>query len=305
MRIAHFSDVHLLSLKGARWIDFFSKRWIGGLNLLTSRSRHHHAAIFDAMVEDFNRGGVDHLIATGDITNVALESEFAYARTKFDAIDLGPGEVTVIPGNHDAYVEKGREHFEAYFVDYFRSDAGFDEDHSWPSVRIRGHVAVIALSTSLQTPWFTCWGRVGDDQLARLEAVLSDPRLAGKLRVVAIHHPPAGERARRKNRGLRDQSDFAAILERAGAELVLHGHEHEDLYEELAGPDGPIPVRGIQSATYEAGRPALRARYRIYEVAEVGARRPAVVGETIKVWNPSAGAFEVETAEVAQVAEPA
>lgn len=305
MRIGHFSDVHLLSLKGARWIDFFSKRWIGGLNLLTSRSRHHHSAIFEAMVEDFNRGGIDHLIATGDITNVALESEFAFARSKFDAIELGPDQVTVIPGNHDAYVEKGREHFEAYFVDYFRSDSGFDGQEAWPSVRIRGAVAVIGVSTSLQTPWFTAYGRVGADQLARLEAALGDPRLAGKLRVVAIHHPPAGERAFRKNRGLRDHREFAAVLERVGAELVLHGHEHLDLTEALDGPEGPIPVHGIQSGTYEAGRPAMRARYRIYDVAEVGARRPAIVGETIKVWNPGSGGFEVETAEVAQVAEPA
>ena len=35
-----------------------------------------------------------------------------------------------------------------------------------------------------------------------------------------------------------------------------------------AGPDGsPIDVRGIQSGTYEAGKPERRARYRIYDVA--------------------------------------
>lgn len=309
MRIGHFSDVHLLSLKGARWIDFFSKRWIGGLNLLTSRSRHHQAAIFEAMVTDFNRGAgggeLDHLIATGDITNVALEGEFDFARGKFDAIELGPRNVTVIPGNHDAYVERGREHFETYFADYFTHDAPPPGGERWPSVRVRGDAVIFGISTSLQTPWFTCWGRVGDDQMARLEDGLADPRYADKFRIVAIHHPPAGERATRKHRGLRDYLAFAGVLERVGAELVLHGHEHQDLFHELAGPHGPIPVRGIQSGSYEAGRHHLRARYRVYEIARTGGRRPEVVGETLRVWNPKALAFEEEHMLPASLAEPA
>ena len=295
MRIAHFSDVHLLSLKGTRWIDFLSKRWIGGLNLLTNRSRHYRPAIFEAMVQDLNDSGIDHVVATGDITNVALESEFAFAREKFDALELGPSGVTVIPGNHDAYVDEGKEHFESYFGDFFTSDPEHAVEDSWPAVRIRDKMAVIGLSTSLQTPWFTCWGEVGETQLARLESLLASDELAGLFRIVAIHHPPAGKRARHRNRGLRDHAEFAAVIERAGAELVLHGHEHEDLYAELQGPGGAVPVRGIQSGTYEAGRPALRARYRIYEIGTNGSDRPGVVSESLKVWNPAEEAFELET----------
>lgn len=306
MRVAHISDIHLLSLKGVRWMDFLSKRWIGGLNLLTNRSRHYQTAIFEAMVDDLNRGQVDHVVATGDITNVALEAEFAFAREKFDALELGPSHVTVIPGNHDAYVEAGKEHFEAYFNDYFASDPEHLDDGAWPLVRVRGQVAIIGLSTSLQTPWFTCWGQLGDAQLARLESILSSDALAGKFRMVLIHHPPAGKRAAHKNRGLRDHGDFGAVIERAGAELVLHGHEHEDLYEELSGPAGSVPVRGIQSGTYEAGKPDLRARYRIYEISTSGSdNRPVVVGESLRVWNPSEEAFEADAGAADLVAEPA
>src|SRR6186997_2662803 len=104
MRIAHCSDLHLLSLNGARALDFANKRWIGGLNLLANRGRHYHAAVFRAMVEDFNRSAIDHIVVTGDITNLALEEEFRFARGFFDAIELGPSDVTVIPGNHDSYV---------------------------------------------------------------------------------------------------------------------------------------------------------------------------------------------------------
>ncbi|HUS66496.1 MAG TPA: metallophosphoesterase [Kofleriaceae bacterium] len=308
MRIAHCSDLHLLSLAGARALDFANKRWIGGLNLLANRGRHHHTSVFEAMVADFNRSAIDHIVCTGDITNLALEEEFRYARQFFDGIELGPEHVTVIPGNHDAYVARGARHFAEHFEAYSRPDAdwAWDGDDRWPVVRVRGALAVVALSTSLQTPWFTAWGRIGDVQLARLEQALSDARLAGRFRVVMIHHPPAGERARSAVRGLRDRNAFADILARAGAELVLHGHEHIDLREELAGPGGvPIAVRGIQSGTYEAGKLDRRARYRIYEIDTAAAPRPRLVGDGLRVWHPELSRFVPEDPAPALASVPA
>ncbi|HYU14598.1 MAG TPA: metallophosphoesterase [Candidatus Acidoferrum sp.] len=318
MRIAHCSDLHLLSLAGARALDFANKRWIGGLNLLANRGRHYHSRVFEAMVADFNRSAIDHILVTGDVTNLAFEEEFRFARRLFEAIRLGPEHVTVLPGNHDAYVARGAEYFSTHFEDYNRPDPGWawsDEAAKagkagkvadrWPVVRVRGPLALLALSTSLATPWFTAWGRVGDEQLDRLAAALADPRLAGRFRLVAIHHPPAGERSRSAVRGLRDRDRFAAVIAEAGAELILHGHEHLDLRAELPGPPGggpPIAVRGIQSGTYEAGNPVRRARYRVYEIGEQRAgasaagRRPALVGETLRVWDPERGEFATDEA---------
>lgn len=292
LRLAHLSDPHLLSLAGATVLDFANKRWIGGLNLLINRSRHHSTEVFESMVADLNEGSADHVLVTGDITNVAHEEEFRFAKGFFDRIRLGPGDVTVIPGNHDTYVSAGVEYFDKYFGGFCRADTGWEwsEGRLWPTVRVRGPVAIVALSTGLVTPWFTAWGQLGDEQLERLEQVLTDPRLKDKFRVVAIHHPPAGRAARRKGRGLRDHEAFAAVVARAGAELVLHGHEHLDLREALEGPDGrAIPVRGIQSATFVGGKSEHRARYRVYEVAEEGAAsgggRPILAGERLRVWS--------------------
>jgi 3',5'-cyclic AMP phosphodiesterase CpdA len=295
MRLAHCSDLHLLSLEGARILDFANKRWIGGLNLLTSRSRHHHTAAFEDMVADFPGAGVDHVACTGDITNLALAQEFHYARARFDQIALGPGEVTVIPGNHDCYVAHGARHFAEIFPDYFRCDPEWTwpDDPAdplgtpWPVVRVRGAVAIIGLSTSLQTPWFTAWGRVGLPQLARLEAVLADPRLADAIRVVLIHHPPAGRRAASRIRGLRDRAGFAEVLARVGCEVVLHGHEHENLLEHLPGPAGPIPVLGIVSGTYEAGRPERTAGYRVLDLepGPGGGRAGARIVHHVRRWH--------------------
>src|SRR5688572_24181541 len=107
MRVAHCSDLHLLSHEGARWLELANKRWIGRMNLISNRSRHYHVAAFDDMVADLNENKVDHVLCTGDVTNLALRCEFEFARKKFDGLAYGTPNVTVIPGNHDAYVAQG------------------------------------------------------------------------------------------------------------------------------------------------------------------------------------------------------
>jgi len=306
MRLAHCSDLHLLSHDGARWLDLANKRWIGAMNLISSRSRHYHVAAFEHMIEDMNAQGIEHVLCTGDVTNLALEQEFKFARAMFDRLVGGPEHVTVIPGNHDAYVAEGIAHFATVFDEYHRADAGWawteadradngeggdaEDDLHWPLVRVRGELAIIGLSTSRQTPWFTAYGRIGAGQLARLRQALGDPRLAGKVRLVAIHHPPAGKHARSKVRGLRDHEAFAQVIGEVGADLIVHGHEHQDLVEELAGPAGPIPVRGIASGTYHHNKPDRIGRYRVFEID--GGK---IVSDYVRVWNRATGAFEAQS----------
>lgn len=301
MRLAHCSDLHLLSHDGARWLDLANKRWIGAMNLLSNRSRHYHVEAFDDMVRDLNAAGVDHVLCTGDVTNLALRQEFEFARARFDRLALGAHGVTVIPGNHDAYVAAGVPLFAELFAAFAASDPGWawtpadaqppgepgeKDDLHWPIVRVRGELALIGTSTSRATPWFTAYGELGKGQLARLARVLGDPRLAGKARVVAIHHPPAGRRARSRIRGLRDHAAFAEVIAACGADLIVHGHEHRDMTEVLPGPSGPVPVRGIASGTYCHNKPERVARYRIFDV-----RDGAVVADTIRVWDRERRSF--------------
>ncbi len=289
MRLAHCSDLHLLSHDGARLLDLANKRWIGAANLLTNRSRHYHVAAFDQMIEDMNAQGIEHVLCTGDVTNLALEQEFRFARGRFDRLAGGPEHVTVIPGNHDAYVPEGIEHFAHIFDEYHRSDPGWEHEggERWPIVRIRGELALIGVTTSRATAWFSAYGYVGKAQLERLRKVLVDPRLAGKVRVVAIHHPPAGRRAKNAIRGLHDHEDFAKVMAEAGADLVVHGHEHRCMTETLAGPRGPITVRGVASGTYEHDDPSRTARYRIYEIDAGGIR-----SDSFRVWDREHGRFQ-------------
>jgi len=293
VRLAHCSDLHLLSHDGAGLMKLANKRWIGAANLLTNRSRHYHVAAFEQMIADLNELGIEHVLCTGDVTNLALEQEFNFARGLFDRLALGPHGVTVIPGNHDAYVAEGVGLFGTIFEPYHRSDDGWDfseePDAHWPIVRIRGELALVGITTSRATPWFTAYGRVGEAQLARLKQILVDPRLAGKARVVAIHHPPAGKAAANRIRGLKDYQEFAQVIGEVGAELIVHGHEHRDMTEHIAGPNGPVLVRGVPSGTYEHDKPHRTARYRVFEI-----ERGAVTSEHVRVWQRSDSRFAAE-----------
>ncbi|MEZ4368748.1 MAG: metallophosphoesterase [Kofleriaceae bacterium] len=324
MRLAHCSDLHLLALDGARWLDFASKRWIGKANLLTNRSRHYLTEAFDDLVDDVSAEatGIDHLLCTGDVTNVALPQEYAFARGRFDRLALGPDAVTVLPGNHDVYVLEGGHHFTETFGAYGESDPGWTwpvddtpRGHTvdgrraefdarvaarFPLVRVRGELALIGLTSSLATPWFTAYGRLGELQLERLRAVLADPRLAGKARVVALHHPPAGRWAKSAIRGLKDHEAFARVIAEVGADLIVHGHEHRDLHHELAGPTGPVPVLGVPSGTY-AGKDARRtASYRVIEIE--GGR---VVSHHLRRWDRAERRFAAQLGELASPSQPA
>jgi 3',5'-cyclic AMP phosphodiesterase CpdA len=263
LRVAHFSDVHALSLDGARPWQFLSKRFAGWVNLRLNRRDKHPVALFEAVVEDLNRDPPDEVVVTGDLVNLSLEPEFRLARELLDRLSVGPSHVTVVPGNHDVYTLDAMlgKSFVRAFQPYVDGDAGT----GFPSVRERGEVAIVGVSTARPSPVPFADGSIGARQLAALEAALD--RLHGRFRILLLHHPPYRNR-HFVLRGLRDRGALQRILARVGCELVLHGHEHRDLRRELAGPSGPIPVIGVGSGSYSDARPDRRARYNVYTIEQ-------------------------------------
>jgi len=95
-------------------------------------------------------------------------------------------------------------------------------------------------------------GQLGPDQIARLEAELTAARQASLCRIVLIHHPVA-DRVVKDRKALTDRGALQAMLQRSGAELILHGHAHRSTVSSVAGPNGPIPALGVPSASMSHG----------------------------------------------------
>jgi 3',5'-cyclic AMP phosphodiesterase CpdA len=295
-RLAHVTDPHFRGFEGLRLGQLAGKRAVGLLNLALHRRRKHKSELLDALATDLRAQAVDHLALTGDLSNLSLAGEWQEALRWLAGIEAPPAAVTVIPGNHDAYVAEvvRAGTFERLFAAFQTSDlaparlaepelpasdprsAGVgpgaagagagDSRAGYPFVRLRGDVAVIGVNSCVATGDLGAWGEVGAAQLARLEALLTSVEVARRTRVVLIHHPPVMHKGN-EFRNLRDREALMALLARAGADLVLHGHDHQDESAALQGPDGRrISIVGAGSASY-AGGPARRARYNIYEVA--------------------------------------
>src|SRR5262249_55988966 len=105
VRIAHLTDPHVPpaedALVPAR--AYLSKRWMGGLNLALGRGKRHRLELLEAAIAEINREAYEHVVVTGDLTNLSLESEFARAAEILGRIEGGPARTTILPGNHHAY----------------------------------------------------------------------------------------------------------------------------------------------------------------------------------------------------------
>jgi 3',5'-cyclic AMP phosphodiesterase CpdA len=289
MRIAHISDLHALDLTGASPLRFFSKRFFGWLNLLRKRRAAHPTELLDALCADLGQQPLDHVVVTGDLTNLSLPSEFRRARQALDSLPFGPKAVTAIPGNHDVYAWGayfGRT-FEKHLLPYAQSDGAPEHElPTWPIVRKRQGVAIIGCSTGLPSPVPLADGWLGGRQLRRLEEALDSTR--DHFRLLLIHHPPLPQHLD-VLRALRDRGRLHKLLRRVGCDLVLHGHEHRDLRGTLDGPQGPIPVIGAGSATYNHPLADRRARYNIYTVSNPGPTAPFTIEQ--RVYNPTTRTF--------------
>jgi 3',5'-cyclic AMP phosphodiesterase CpdA len=322
--LAHLSDPHLAPLPPPRLAELASKRLSGYLNWLRKRRAIHRSDALAAIVADLAKARADHVAVTGDLVNIALPAEFEQARPWLEALGP-PAEVSLVPGNHDAYVggvDALREHLWAPYMagDSAPGDAtpspsprargegrgegafpqvqtrgeapspGAQEradlspqagrgthlraetydpkswhrdDATFPYLRIRPPVALIGVSTAVPTPPFMATGRLGAAQIARMAALLA--ATAAQFRVVLIHHPPhVVPRSHLKR--LVDAAAFREAIATAGAELVLHGHDHVRSLAFIDGPQGHVPVIGVPSASAAFGTDHDAAGYNLYRI---------------------------------------
>jgi 3',5'-cyclic AMP phosphodiesterase CpdA len=259
----HCSDIHLLSLAGVGPHRFLNKRATGGVNLLLKRRRRHQEHLFDQIMVHAREAGVDRLVVTGDLTNLALESEFLHVRDKLRAAGM---PVTVIPGNHDAYTRgaarSGR--FESYLAEFMDGERLDGADYPFVQ-RLNAEVALVGLSTAVATFPMYATGELGAAQLARLDRVLRQLEEEGRTRVVLIHHPVV-EGVSHARHDLTDLDAFAEVIRRRGAELILHGHEHKEIHGELPGPGRPVPVHGIGSGTSISPKSGKEGAFGLYSI---------------------------------------
>lgn len=264
-RLAHLSDIHLGPLPELSFRELASKRVTGWYNWQRNRRRMMFGDTLSDLVLDLQAEDPDHIAVTGDLVNLATKKETIASGLWLR--DLGtPHHVSLVPGNHDAYVPGALKRSYKEWQPYMTGDAPLNSTaKSFPYMRIRENVAILGVSTAEATAPFFATGTFNRGQALRLAKMLETARALGLFRVVLIHHPPISG-ATSWHKRLIGKQFFSKVMREVGAELVLHGHTHLDTLYWLKGPEKQIPVVGVPSASQAPGSKNPASRYNLFEI---------------------------------------
>ncbi len=266
---AHVTDIHYPVPSCFHLRDLMSKRITGAVNLLVSSRRSFRPHLLKSLLTHLRSIGVSHLLITGDLVNLAYPEEYLRLRTHLEESGFAPDQVSMVPGNHDAYLPEAVK--QEIFWENLGPYAWAAGPRDYPVVRAVGPIEIVGISTALPTPLGMAYGEVGAEQLQRLEAILL--RKTDRFRVVLIHHSPSPG-VDTWHDGLVDGAQLRRLFWKYGADLILHGHEHKDLERRIDGPGGSqIPVLGTGCAILDDPRPSMRARARLFRFGDGGLER--------------------------------
>ncbi|HEY2029689.1 MAG TPA: metallophosphoesterase [Myxococcales bacterium] len=215
MRVLHFSDPHvqLPRWRERKLRDLGPLRAIASAELWRGRGALYEGAVdaLRAIVRDADRLRADWIICTGDLTQLAMEEEFALAR---EALLPIWGRLTCIPGNHDRYPFDDGSHnrlFEQYF-------------HGLP-LRPPDELSLFVLDSCGPVCWpIITRGHVPSAELAGLSERIEAAR---GCKLVLLHHSPLLRNGRPDFVWHALKDAHAVLRAAAPADAILCGHLHE------------------------------------------------------------------------------
>lgn len=282
-RIAHISDLHIPPLPRLRPAQLAGKRLLGWFSWHYKWKNEHRLDVLDALRTDLVEIAPDHVCVTGDLTFTTCPEEVDQAAQWLAALG-GPESISLVPGNHDAYVPGALDYALDRWALWMRDDDG---DSGFPYLHRRGPVDIIGLSTAVPTAPAVSLGRIGRPQADAVGVLLDRIRGDGRPSLLMVHHPPQDGAARR-SRAFSDRRYLQEVLERSPVDLVLHGHLHYPTRASLAGAEATIPVRGAASASAVGGRKAP-AHYHVIDIDAGGNGTRMTVHH--HHYDPSVGRF--------------
>ena len=251
------------------------------------------------MRRTYSRRAIDHVVITGDLTNLALEPEFELAREVIrDDLGLDASRVSIVPGNHDVYTSGSERtlRFSRYFADYLASDlpllGASVPAGRFPFVKLRGPVANRPLERRY-APAVRCSRPPRPLAAPRPRA---HPRARGGSEAYAGHrHPPPDpqpevapqEPARG---GGWDAPELTKLLERQTHGLVLHGHLHRRVSRDLRTGRGLLASVGATSASLHHADADRSAGFNLYEIDDAG----RITRQEAHVFEPERSTFRTQ-----------
>jgi 3',5'-cyclic AMP phosphodiesterase CpdA len=237
LTLIHVSDLHYhrLPLLPSQWL---SKRGVGAMNLLLRRRWQFPLERAQRLVQQIDRMAWDHLVISGDLTQLGLPREFRLALHAMTPWLLrGPEHVTIVPGNHDRYTPDDLPPgpFDQCFG---RFAPGGPE--RFTAKRLNDRWWLAAWDSAVPQPVFIASGVVAAETLRATERWLAT--LPPGARVVLVNHYPLHFPETYHPHTLHELinlEDVRAWFARQPIELYLHGHVHRNWVVARSGDHGP------------------------------------------------------------------
>ena len=228
MRLVHLTDPHLSTLDGEKFSALRGKRWSGYLSWRKNRRKHYLAAVLHRLVDAVRAENTDQILLTGDLVHIGLKTEIAQATEWLTT--MGPAEqVMLVPGNHDIYAKGSADAVVEAWSDYmFQANQPSHSEQAageFPVVRKLGKLSLIGLSTGCVTPLFMASGKLGGEQLRKLDNLLRKAAAEEQMVVLLIHHPPLPDMTNWR-KALTDATALEAVLKKHPPLLIFYGHLH-------------------------------------------------------------------------------
>jgi 3',5'-cyclic-AMP phosphodiesterase len=257
-RIAHLSDVHLLDRRPERPRARYrmATRFVSVGRPLDAAAR---ATKLRRALEAAKASGADHVVVTGDLTELGDPSEFEHAAEIFHDAQIPPDAVTLVPGNHDAYTSPSGwwRALEGPLRAFRRGSA-----ESAGKLVERGDVTFMPIDTSLFQNIALAGGLFSTEAARAIERRLEDPTLRDRTVVLVLHHSPMHRRGSPLLSfvdGLRGCGHLLDLLAKHPRVQVLHGHLHQavDRFARIFGAPAVVNDRDVP-------------RVRLYDVTPSG-----------------------------------
>lgn len=267
-RIAHISDVHILDgsaqPRGSRYRFATGFVSIGRPLDAAARLRKLGAALLAA-----RHAGADHVVVSGDLTEVGSDAEFEAFAGALGEAPFAPEQITLVPGNHDAYTsEDGWARALRGPLRAFRASSATAPGH----VVDRGNVAILPVDSTRFQSIARSGGVISQDTSEALRARLEDASLAKKPMVLVQHHPPFATGRTPVWEwidGLREGWRVTDLLRKHPRAQLLHGHLHkvvDKVVDKLAGLARSTIFGAPATVDDRDGEP----RVRLYDVTSDG-----------------------------------
>jgi Icc-related predicted phosphoesterase len=110
-----------------------------------------------------------------------------------------------------------------------------------------------------------CWGRVSNEQLMKLEEILSSIEKENNFVLLFLHHPIHHYGAFNL-KGLLNKEELIETISKFNIHLIIHGHLHREIHNSIQIKEVPVPCIGAPSGSKDKNSGLSYLEYQIDKI---------------------------------------